>query len=238
MENNHETNTLQHHGVKGQKWGVRRYQNKDGSLTALGEKRMGQKSGADKKLREDLKDRRSARRITIAKEKQAMRQEALDRANARKLARGKLELEKQRAREDSMDKENARKIAQKDQKDRSMDKENARDIAKQKIRMELESLRNKIKNENKQNTTNSPKEEYYELPTTAERQLKSRDNGKKWATAAMVAAGAITLGVFIKKYGPSFMDGLGGMFDGGDGGGGGGGLLGIPLYMYGMGGGS
>lgn len=33
-----ETN-LQHHGIKGQKWGVRRYQNKDGSLTPAGKKR-------------------------------------------------------------------------------------------------------------------------------------------------------------------------------------------------------
>lgn len=30
---------LQHHGIKGQRWGIRRYQNKDGSLTALGRKR-------------------------------------------------------------------------------------------------------------------------------------------------------------------------------------------------------
>lgn len=30
---------LAHHGIKGQKWGIRRYQNKDGSLTAAGKKR-------------------------------------------------------------------------------------------------------------------------------------------------------------------------------------------------------
>lgn len=32
-------NELYHHGIKGQKWGVRRYQNKDGSLTPSGKKR-------------------------------------------------------------------------------------------------------------------------------------------------------------------------------------------------------
>ena len=30
---------LKHWGIKGQRWGVRRYQNKDGSLTPAGKKR-------------------------------------------------------------------------------------------------------------------------------------------------------------------------------------------------------
>lgn len=36
------SNSLKHHGVIGMKWGVRRYQNKDGSLTAAGKKRAKQ----------------------------------------------------------------------------------------------------------------------------------------------------------------------------------------------------
>lgn len=35
-----DNNYLQHHGILGMKWGVRRYQNKDGSLTAAGRKRV------------------------------------------------------------------------------------------------------------------------------------------------------------------------------------------------------
>lgn len=36
-----ENNTLTHHGIKGMRWGIRRFQNKDGSLTAKGKKRYG-----------------------------------------------------------------------------------------------------------------------------------------------------------------------------------------------------
>lgn len=34
-------NELYHHGIKGQRWGVRRFQNKDGSYTSAGKKRYG-----------------------------------------------------------------------------------------------------------------------------------------------------------------------------------------------------
>ena len=33
------TNELAHHGILGMKWGMRRYQNKDGSLTSAGKKK-------------------------------------------------------------------------------------------------------------------------------------------------------------------------------------------------------
>ena len=33
------SNELTHHGIKGQKWGIRRFQRKDGSLTNAGKKR-------------------------------------------------------------------------------------------------------------------------------------------------------------------------------------------------------
>lgn len=61
MENNYiitsdgsfiESTELMHYGIKGQKWGVRRYQNKDGSLTAAGKKRYDTlTSAADKAKR-------------------------------------------------------------------------------------------------------------------------------------------------------------------------------------------
>lgn len=43
---------LSHHGIPGMKWGIRRYQNKDGSLTSAGEKRYSKMS--DDKLRKVL----------------------------------------------------------------------------------------------------------------------------------------------------------------------------------------
>ena len=43
-------NELYHHGVKGQKWGIRRYQNEDGTLTPAGQKKkLKQQKKAEKK---------------------------------------------------------------------------------------------------------------------------------------------------------------------------------------------
>ncbi len=44
------SNELYHHGVKGMRWGVRRYQNQDGTLTAAGKKRYRTDADSDRSL--------------------------------------------------------------------------------------------------------------------------------------------------------------------------------------------
>ena len=81
MENNYiltSNGELYHWGVKGMKWGVRRYQNKNGSLTPAGKKRRKEPS-ADKKERiarkKDLKNRRTMSDADLKKKIERLKME-------------------------------------------------------------------------------------------------------------------------------------------------------------------
>lgn len=50
-----EERILIHHGIKGQQWGIRRYQNEDGSLTEEGKKRYGVSSDGKMSLKGKIK---------------------------------------------------------------------------------------------------------------------------------------------------------------------------------------
>lgn len=77
-----ENNALQHHGIPGMKWGIRRFQNKDGSLTAAGKKRRG--------IIQTIKDDRAN------KKRQKQRVEALEKAREVKKTKAEEEAEKKR----------------------------------------------------------------------------------------------------------------------------------------------
>jgi len=49
-----DNNYLAHHGIKGQKWGIRRFQNEDGSLTSAGKQRYKEDARYAKSVKKDL----------------------------------------------------------------------------------------------------------------------------------------------------------------------------------------
>lgn len=73
MQTYGHSNELYHHGIIGMKWGVRRYQNLDGSLTAAGKRKYGTKTNFDKVQR--------AKNAADPKKLKAMK--ARNKANAR-----------------------------------------------------------------------------------------------------------------------------------------------------------
>lgn len=88
---NYEEAYLAHHGIKGQRWGVRRFQNPDGSLTSAGAKRYA--IGSDGKLVNKKGVTRASNRYQIKRAKQQARLERVKAKEAAKTERYKEKLE-------------------------------------------------------------------------------------------------------------------------------------------------
>ena len=71
QRNGDELDELYHHGILGQRWGIRRYQNKDGSLTKAGLKRYGSESNFNKIVKAEAKAKKEAEAAKFRKRTEA-----------------------------------------------------------------------------------------------------------------------------------------------------------------------
>ena len=92
---NYEEEYLAHHGTKGQRWGVRRFQNSDGSLTAAGKLRYSVGNGG-RSIRKKV-DPKSAEKLKKRQAKEAAKLERLKIKEAAKNEKQKEKLAKKKS---------------------------------------------------------------------------------------------------------------------------------------------
>ena len=133
--------TLAHHGIKKQRWGIRRWQNEDGSLTEAGRRRYGrvENLNANRTLKDIAKDQKLTIKLDRANKKLAIQRakqqliEVKKTNEQNKTAIKKTQEERRRIDLDTKEREEAKRLAEKNRK-----KEEAEKIAAEKERKALE----------------------------------------------------------------------------------------------------
>ena len=170
MAKQYRIDELVHYGVKGQKWGHRRYQNADGSLTPEGKKRYGNEENFEKQYPKDAKEAQ-VKGMKAAKSLTDGTKEA---------ARGLNEIEGKRSRKAQA-------------KVNKMVEENARDNARKMTDQELRDAVNRLNMEENYTRMVSNRERI-ELGESAASKFLD-----KTMTAMTLASTALTIALAIKE---------------------------------------
>lgn len=114
-----------HYGIKGQKWGVRRFQNEDGSLTAEGKARYGEEGGAKAFLKKAIRKTGEASGKFVSKLKKRVGEkidDKLDRMNPSRMSDQELREKLNRLNMEKQYKQIVKEMEQKPKKEHKMGK--------------------------------------------------------------------------------------------------------------------
>lgn len=102
----HFDDVLEHHGIRGMKWGVRRYQNYDGSLTAAGVKRfknsLNEYEKADSRYKKVKAEHKAAKRADNYQETVTKKGELTNAKLNRKIKKARLEKDYRHLKQDKL----------------------------------------------------------------------------------------------------------------------------------------